>query len=617
MFSQEMHEEWADDKPLDEFSSGSSYEGTWVCPEGHTYHMRIRIRNVGTKCYVCSGKVAVAGINDLVTTHPELAALWHPDNDLPASEITANKRYAAKWIGPCGHEWDRPLHLAVKAKPRCPYCAPSNALPLAGFNDLATTHPSFAAEWHPDNELRATEVTAASGRKVKWLGACGHEWSATVGNRTSKNQGCPFCAPYNARTLSGVNDLATVHPNLAEEWSPQNDISPTIVSVHSGKRVAWVCKQGHEWFATVCGRVRGFGCPYCSGRFTTQGVNDLATVNPDLAAQWHPDNDKTPHEVQVSSRYRAKWICKQGHEWFSEVYSRSAGTGCPECWAKSFTSNAESEVADFVRSLGVDILTSNRSVLKGRELDIVVPERGVAIEYNGLYWHSTRFQGQNDHRDKTLAANDAGLQLIHVWEDDWRDRRPVVERMVARKLGASTESRVNARQLVTKNVSASESRQFLDATHIQGSVGGRVRLGLYDGNTLHSLMVFRHRKGDVWELARYATDAIVRGGFSKLFKAFLAQENPQQVVSFSDNGVSDGSLYESQGFVRDGEIPPDYMYLVGSQREHKFNYRKARFEKDPNLRFEQGLTERELAELNGLERIYDAGKVRWVWSNLC
>lgn len=86
-----------------------------------------------------------------------------------------------------------------------------------------------------------------------------------------------------------------------------------------------------------------------------------------------------------------------------------------------------------------------------------------------------------------------------------------------------------------------------------------------------------------------------------------------RVITFADRGVSDGGLYESQGFVVDRELEPDYMYVVGSKRQHKFAYRKARFEKDTNLKFEKGLTERQLANLNGLLRVYDAGKTRWVW----
>lgn len=82
-------------------------------------------------------------------------------------------------------------------------------------------------------------------------------------------------------------------------------------------------------------------------------------------------------------------------------------------------------------------------------------------------------------------------------------------------------------------------------------------------------------------------------------------------MTFSDTTVSDGGLYEQLGFVRDGVIAPDYQYVVNGTREHKFNYRLKRFRDDPELDHRDGLTEKQLAELNGLTRVYDAGKVRW------
>lgn len=236
----------------------------------------------------------------------------------------------------------------------------------------------------------------------------------------------------------------------------------------------------------------------------------------------------------------------------------------------------------------------------------------MAIEFNGLYWHNENHKPRNYHRDKTRAAGEAGWRVIHVWEDDWRDRRPVVERMLARKLGASSDERVNARSLKVRSVPVEESNALLDATHIQGRGRGSVRLGLYDGETLRAVAVFTRRSEGAWELTRYGSACIVRGGFSKLLTAFVREYSPAKLVTFSDTTVSDGGLYERLGFQRDGDIPPDYQYVVRGTREHKFNYRIKRFRDDPVLEYRDGFTETQLANLNGLNRVYDAGKVRWV-----
>lgn len=271
-----------------------------------------------------------------------------------------------------------------------------------------------------------------------------------------------------------------------------------------------------------------------------------------------------------------------------------------------------------MQSLVPDAKLHDRSIAPNYEYDISVPSRKIAIEYNGVYWHTEQFKPKDYHRNKVLAAQEQGWQVITVWEDD---DPAVVQKMLAHKLGASTLPMYNARQLHTSNVSSLESTKFLNENHIQGSVGGSVRLGLYtEQHELVALMVFKRRnsKGD-YELVRYAASGVVRGGFSKLLAAFKRNNEGKwaMIVSFSDRDVSDGGLYTNNGFVQDGEINPDYKYVVNGRREHKFNFRKTRFKTDPALKFEEGLTERELAELNDLERIYDAGKVRWICYNEC
>ena len=277
-------------------------------------------------------------------------------------------------------------------------------------------------------------------------------------------------------------------------------------------------------------------------------------------------------------------------------------------------SAVESDLFDWVSSIAPDAVQSARGYIPRLELDIVCPSRRVAIEFNGLYWHSDANKPNSYHREKTDLCREAGLQLVHIWEDDWNDRRDVVKGMIARKLGVSSEPRLNARSLKRVAVSTGSARIFLERHHVQGFASGTAYYGLQSGSELVALLVMKRRKAGEWELVRYATSAIVRGGHSKLFKWFLEdREDASRVVTFADRGVSDGGLYETCGFKKDGELPPDYMYVVKGRRVHKFNYRKARFQSDPNLKFDETLTEKQLASLNGLPRIYDAGKIRYVF----
>lgn len=358
------------------------------------------------------------------------------------------------------------------------------------------------------------------------------------------------------------------------------------------------------------------GCPVCAGRQVVPGFNDLASQCPELLAEW--DDARDPATVTSRAGYYAAWRCAKGHTWKARIIDRHR-FGCPECNATNFVSAFEREVTGFVESLLPDgaVQTSVRRFRKDgiNELDAFVPSKNIAIEANGVFFHSERFRSASYHHDKTAACEALGIRLIQVWQDDWLERRDIVERLLARKLGVSSERRVAARKTTAEFLAPSEARPFLERNHIQGASSASHYLGLRDDDgTLVAVMALKRTdaEGRVLRLERYATSAIVPGGHSKLV-SFAEREirGWQSLITFADNEVSDGSLYEATGWARDGIIRPDYRYLVGSQRVHKFNYRLARFRSDPALKYEDGLSERELAALNGLDRVWDSGKVRY------
>ena len=174
-----------------------------------------------------------------------------------------------------------------------------------------------------------------SNKKVWWKCSLGHEWQATIHNR-SKGKRCPYCS--NRILLTGFNDLNTVNPNLAKEWNYEKNIglTPMDVMPNSGKKVWWKCNKGHEWHTTIDSRNKGHGCPYCSGRYAVLGESDLATQNPELAKEWHPTRNEelTPWDVLPGSRAKVWWQCEHGHEWQAIIRNRSRGIGCPICAKK-------------------------------------------------------------------------------------------------------------------------------------------------------------------------------------------------------------------------------------------------------------------------------------------
>lgn len=278
-------------------------------------------------------------------------------------------------------------------------------------------------------------------------------------------------------------------------------------------------------------------------------------------------------------------------------------------------SSNERELIEFVESLFSkgEVLTNDRSVIYPKELDIFVPSKSIAIEFNGLYWHTERTKPKFYHYNKWLACRDAGVQLIQIWEDEWRARRPCVEAVIRSKLGINAES-VFARKCSTHIIDSRTACDFWDEHHIQGKASSTVRIGLYFEDVLVAVCGFKKRTNDIFELVRFASSVRVIGGFSKCMSEFLrTMEGVQcsELITFADLCISDGGLYEKTGWTKDKVLKPDYKYFVKPERKHKFNYRKTRFKEDPNLLFDPKLTEPELAELNGLERIWDCGKIRY------
>lgn len=308
-----------------EYSAGSNKKFDWKCLKGHVWKSTILNRAYsGTGCPICSNSAVQAGVNDLATTHPEVAkrALgWDP------LKYTFGSGKRLNWKCPSGHKWNTTIQSQVRNN-GCPVC--SNHKIIAGINDFATTHPMYLKEvhgWDP------SKVGAGSAKKVEWICAKGHVWSVSPESRFrgSKVSGCPICS--NNRLLPGTNDLASSFPEIALEASGWD---PKLVIPGSNKKLEWVCRLGHRWIASPEQRTgkRKSGCPYCSNKKLLVGFNDLATRFPEIAAEsdgWDPT-------AVISGHSKRRWRCLKGHRWTAEISSRtSTGTGCPSCAKYGFS----------------------------------------------------------------------------------------------------------------------------------------------------------------------------------------------------------------------------------------------------------------------------------------
>ena len=267
-------------------------------------------------------------------------------------------------------------------------------------------------DWEKNIEFAPSQLTLGSHKEVWWKCIRGHEWQAEINNR-NKGRGCPICS--GNKVLKGTNDLQTINPSLAKEWNyEKNDnLKPEDFTANSGKKVWWKCSEGHDWQAPITDRNKGHGCPYCAGKKVLEGFNDLRTVNPALAEEWNYEKNDglAPVHVTVNSNKKAWWKCSKGHEWQATISNRNIGRGCPICNSERNTSFPEYAIVYYLTKHGLGVIHSYRE--KGYELDIFIPSKKIAIEYDGGIWHKNRIK--ND-LEKNFKCKKDGIKLYRIRE---------------------------------------------------------------------------------------------------------------------------------------------------------------------------------------------------------
>ena len=265
------------------------------------------------------------------------------------------------------------------------------------------------------------------------------------------------------------------------------------------------------------------------------------------------------------------------------------------------------------------ILKSKRNVIYPNELDIYIPELKLAFEFNGLWWHSEINKDKNYHLNKTEKCEKLGIQLIHIYEDDWLYKQNIIKSMILNKLGKTT-NKIFARKTEIKEISNNKLiRDFLNKNHIQGFVGSKVKIGLFYHNELVSLITFGSRRVSMgkkstnegeFELLRFCNklNTNVIGGASKLFNHFIKNYNPSEITTYADRSFSNGNLYKQLGFEFAGKTQPNYYYIIDGIRQHRFNYRKDVLVKKVHNSIK---TEHKIMLEKNIYRIYDSGNLKF------
>ena len=308
----------------------------WTCEHGHEFEDSFNnIYKRGFRCPYCESVKVLQGFNDFATLEPEYAKDYDEAlNGNTASDVLINNR-PAYFKCKNGHSFKRPVIQHIKSNGVCPIC--NGTFLQKGTNDLATVYPEVIPLWdYEKNEKEPDEVMATLQNYYYFVCDEGHEFKCSLNYLVSHNFECPVCK--GERVDPNRTALTVANPELAKEVSANYFLSADKISVLSDKKILWTCPECGDdyWYPVNLREVHDDSCPYCNHTQLKTGNNDLTITNPQLAAEWSPNNTKPANEVGEWQAFEAYWICPEcGSEYRCEVRNRSVGDdSCPVCTNK-------------------------------------------------------------------------------------------------------------------------------------------------------------------------------------------------------------------------------------------------------------------------------------------
>lgn len=335
-----------------------------------------------------------------------------------------------------------------------------------------------------------------------------------------------------------------------------------------------------------------------------------------------------PLNLTLVSEYQGAKVpvivkCQNGHEYSIEPHNlitHATGAVCRTC--NPSQSKPQEEIVDFIKqNYSGWIEINDRTILEGLELDIVLPDLGVAFEINGDYFHSSKFKSNTYHQNKTNLVEAFGYQLCHISLSDWECKTDIIKSRIKSILGCL--DKIYARKCIVRRIDF--PKEFLNKNHLQGAgVPTKHNYGLFHKDELVAVMTFgKARFGNEeqydYELYRYCSllNISVTGGAGKLLKAFISEVNPKSVYTYAARDWSQGRLYEALGFTKVKYTEPGYYYIKNDVKYSRHKFTKAKLaDLFPNY-YSKDLPEHKIMELAGYYRVFDSGNILYGFRNLC
>ena len=456
----------------------------------------------------------------------------------------------------------------------------------------------------------------------------GHDFTSSIKMLRHRTKGCKVCE-VNQRTE--IKETVREEKRIAykEARSAKARVATQQRIEDKNKRLAGIVGSPSNTQCKSCGKftkyyligTRKYAPKFCNdtckSNFSKKGFEDrLDNLKLLLDPTKHEHVSiitTNRHDVQHLIRFKD---CNHEYPVILRNIARPAdgtyNTGlCPDC--TRWTSGTAQKILDKLNEAKLNVIQNNRSILaNNREIDLYLPDHKLGIEVNGIWWHSSIYKSDTYHLEKTLAAKEANVRLLHLFSDEIDGKFDIIMSLILQKIGKS--NKIHARKCQVVEIDSTTGREFLDKTHLQGKCNAKVYVGLKYENQLVAVMSFRKpfaKSASEWEIARFSTqlNTTVVGGATKLLRYF-ERNHDGSIMTFSDERYTTGQVYEKMGFTLSHITKPGYSYVVNGKREHRLKYQKHLLtKKGINV---EGKTEKEIMIELGYPRIYDSGNKVWI-----
>jgi hypothetical protein len=454
------------------------------------------------------------------------------------------------------------------------------------------------------------------GRKeLKGIVVCkDHGEFNTTRMHHEKGVGCPVCAgvPRGGFKRKGQDSFLE---EMNMKFDGSLDFSNFVYKNNITKGIV-ICPIHGEFEKTPKLLIRGQGCPICSGKvkLTLKKVQEKLD---EIHGENHYIVDPTQEYVNNKTDIKL-WCSIHEKSWEARPDNLiGSQTRCPIC--ADIQSKIEEELRNYIETLESNIIPNTRKIIHPLELDVYIPDRNLAIEMNGLHFHGDRSGKNKDyHLFKTEECLKLNIRLLHIFEDEWRDKKDIWKSIIQHRLN-KTPHKYYARKCDIREVTISEASQFLHTNHLQGYSKSSIRLGLYYNNELVCILTMGKSRFDnniEWEICRFANklNSNVVGGFQRLMKHFIKKYSPKSIVTYADRRYSEGDLYRKFGMIEQENKSLNYFYF---NRHEMIRHSRHKFQKHKlkNILpfYTEELSESDNAKMNGFDRIWDCGNKKFVW----